>query len=905
MSAQNSGLRNFTQGGLGYLAGAGLGLLFVLLISWIGVGEWLVNLLPEGQDFIRLLGIVLVTALFLGLGGAFIGAVGGYFLNRIAGIQGRTRLIWGGGIAYGLTTGVLLLVFLLLIAFIGIYNNFNTNQIEQFGLLFGLFGLVYGLVAGLLQGLLTLRLKYAWRVILAAPVGYLLGGAILGLIVRWVNPTESFQVAPILTLLLLLLGLSAPFFLGGGLLGWVHGRFARRIEAAGEASQVVLPPRWQTILFSVIGLLLAVAVVGFLSDVTGFLTIQPAELESQLTSKTTGVWWSQPQAYTPAVGEFSPAAADERVSASGIDGSAHQAWCSSDGTIHYQHGTGPEEQIEFPGCTRAPAIAVDADGKLHLVWYTQELMDATGVLRDANVLVESVWESDGWSEAAIAAFTQGPVTQSLAADDQGLTLIWEEPSRDRYYAQQQTYACSADALSPPELAGLQAILDGDFWAADTRIPYCGNRFDRIIYTPNPEPAYSDEPITQNGGFDRISALTDVAQYEVLFTTMQWEPNDPDPSPGKVFASQVAHLYQAVKASPENYPRGMTVRILLGNYPVVSNFNWGDQIIDAITVLREAGVESMLDPEIGWRMEVANYSGTYPHAHTKFIVVDGKGVAAAGFNYGYLHLPKSHPSGKGFDMLDLGMQITGPVAQDSIVSYDDMWQGADQITCQDFFPADGSNWQDSCQELKAEVSHVPEVLRYFLPQNGATKSFSLYRTAKFKEADAFISASLASAEESIDMMQVNFSLDLVCMANLVFPGVCTIDDALPYMNAMLDAMERNPVHVRVIMENTNSNGLENRISGQIFLDELERRGLGGLAELRFYNGKLHAKSTLIDEKLLIIGSMNMHYSSWGESGLSEYALTTDDPDAIAEYQGLFETKWAEAIPFEEAQFSSSP
>ncbi len=52
-------------------------------------------------------------------------------------------------------------------------------------------------------------------------------------------------------------------------------------------------------------------------------------------------------------------------------------------------------------------------------------------------------------------------------------------------------------------------------------------------------------------------------------------------------------------------------------------------------------------------------------------------------------------------------------------------------------------------------------------------------------------------------------------------------------------------------------------------------------------------------------MNMHYSSWGETGLTEYSLTTNAPEAIEEYQALFETKWEQAIPFEEAEFGVSP
>jgi len=112
-------------------------------------------------------------------------------------------------------------------------------------------------------------------------------------------------------------------------------------------------------------------------------------------------------------------------------------------------------------------------------------------------------------------------------------------------------------------------------------------------------------------------------------------------------------------------------------------------------------------------------------------------------------------------------------------------------------------------------------------------------------------------------------------------------------------------VRVIVENTNSNGLENRIGGQVLLDELARRGYDGYVDIRFYNGKLHAKSMLIDQQMLIIGSQNMHYSSWGSHALTEHSLATDDAAAIAEYQSLFEAKWAEATPFEETECGSSP
>jgi phosphatidylserine/phosphatidylglycerophosphate/cardiolipin synthase-like enzyme len=439
----------------------------------------------------------------------------------------------------------------------------------------------------------------------------------------------------------------------------------------------------------------------------------------------------------------------------------------------------------------------------------------------------------------------------------------------------------------------------------TEIPYCRNQYERIDYTPNPEPQYSDLPPTRDGAFDYLAALAGEAQYEVLFTTMQYEPNYAPPSPGSVLARGVASMYQKVKNNPEDFPRGLTVKILLGNYPELSTFTYGDQIYAVIKDIREAGVESMIDPEIGWRLEIANFPGTYPHSHTKFVVVDGKKVLGVGYNFGYLHLPLDHPSGQGFDMLDLGMQITGPAAQDAISAFDDMWSGADQIHCDDFHPLDNSDWEDTCKEVVATSDHVPEVLRTYLPIDGKDNAFSIYRTKDYKEADTFISTSLASAQETIDMIHVNFSLEMICMANLIFPDVCSIENSLPWMDAVIAAVSENGVKVRAIVETSNSNGLENRVAANVLFVELERRGLRDQVEVRFYNGKVHAKSTLIDGRMLIIGSQNMHYSSWGESGLTEYSLVTNATDAIHEYQALFETKWEQAIPFEEADFSTSP
>ena len=902
MKSENPDLRNFLTGALGYSLGAIGGFVFIFLVARLGVVDWLVGLIDKDQTFWQLLGIILIPGFMLALAGAVIGGIGGYSLKRIMGLEHRSQTIVGSAVAFAISTGLLTIVFLLVIGFIGLYNNFQTNRIEQFGLIFGLLFLIFGLVTGILQALMSVRLRHSWRLILMAPLGFMFGGILLGLLVRWLNPTEPFDVFPILAWTILIIGLLSPFFLGGGLLGFTHGRLARRAEEKEDPAGYILPTKWQTYIVAFLGLIIAFSLTSVLDNISRFLQINPANLASELTPVTVGVRWSEAELYS---GEAALPTPDQERVVITSDGVDYQAWCSSDDVLHFQAGNAAEEQISAPQCSGIPGLAVDSEGQAHLVWYAQELLDATGVVRSTSALVESIRTTDGWSEAAIAAQTQGSATPVLAFDSQeNLILVWVDSDQNQYVAVQENYQCNSDELPYLELAGIEAVFAAGLRSADADLPYCRNQFENIQYTPNPEPEYSDEPITPNGAFDRVADMVDDAQYEVLFVTMQYEPNDTPPSPGSILANGVAALYQKVKANPDAYPRGMTVRVMLGNYPEMSYWAWGTQIIAAITDFRDAGVEKMVDPEIGWRLEVANFPGTYPHSHTKFVVVDGKTVTSAGYNYGYLHFDKEHPSGKGFDMLDLGIQISGPVAQEAISAYDDMWSGADQIHCNDFYPNDGSDWQDTCEEIKGVSDHMPEVLRAYLPPDADSTSFSLYHSSVYLEGDEFIAGSLAAAEESIDMIHVNFALEVYCMANLIFPDLCGIDEAYPWMHAIIDAIEKNQVQVRVIVETANSNGLENRVAGTVLMEELASRGLDGYVEIRFFNGKLHAKSTNIDDALLIIGSQNLHYSAWGEGSLTEHSLTTNDPAAIEEYNGLFEAKWRDAVPFEDAEFGTS-
>ena len=233
-------------------------------------------------------------------------------------------------------------------------------------------------------------------------------------------------------------------------------------------------------------------------------------------------------------------------------------------------------------------------------------------------------------------------------------------------------------MNVPGRAVLDVVQSGEFHPAGYQSPFCGNEFKSFVYMPEPDPAFSDLPVTPNGGFDLLRGYIQRARYELLISNMQWDPDQDELSPGYQVIEGVADLYKQVHDDPSAYPRGLTVRILLGNYPNLATLQYGDQIWNVIDDLRTAGVEKMEDPEVGWKLEVANFKGSYPHSHTKFIVVDGRELMAAGFNVSWLHYPADHPSGKGDGLVDMGMDVEGPVAQPGMATFDDEWNGSSQL-----------------------------------------------------------------------------------------------------------------------------------------------------------------------------------------------------------------------------------
>ncbi|HID52523.1 MAG TPA: hypothetical protein EYP41_10865 [Anaerolineae bacterium] len=574
-------------------------------------------------------------------------------------------------------------------------------------------------------------------------------------------------------------------------------------------------------------------------------------------------------------------------------GRVYAAWCGKDGTTQYWAGSAAEKLSDLP-CRSRPQLAEDSDGRLHILWYADKISNNFGQMVDTAVLVETAQSESGWTLPAIAAITGQASQPALANGGDGrLSLVWPVGGA-LYRAEQVQYNCEGYELGRIAQVVYDVSRYGGYRPDDDIIPYCQNRYDKLLFTPNPEPAYSDDPPTPNGAFDPMFALIPDAEYEVLFSTMWYDADaaDNNDSPGSLLAQAVAELYERVKANPEQYPRGVTVRILLGNPPEAAKGDFSNQIWNVLNDLRDAGIPEMRNEALGWRLEVADFKGAFPHAHTKMLIVDGKTAVAAGYNMSYEHFPLDHPSGLGNGRNDLGIQITGPVAQEAQRAFDDLWEGSDSRYCANFYPA-YAIWQATCFDRPAAVSHAPETQKYFLP-GGDSNAFSMYRTEVYNEADKQVEAALHAAEKSIDLIHVNFTAQLICDLNLLY-DVCTFDQAMPYLDSLLATISRNDTHLRVLVKSAPIDGVETSVALALFREKIAKRGLEDRVEVRFFNGPMHYKTALIDDEFLIVGSQNYHYSAFGDGqGLAEYSLGTDDPQAIADYQRLFEYQWERAI-----------
>lgn len=838
------------------------------------------GIIPEDQYFVRLL-FALVTIVVAFAGSGFItGLIGGETFDGVSKrFRGKNnRLMFGTVLA--ITNAIAILPLILLFVIFAYYNQHHT--LLRIMIIFAILGAVYGLIFSFIFIIANLRRVSISHFLGLSIGGFTLGGAIAGAF-YWLSTVAAQDSYTILRGAALATGLFCFYTLSASFVAYSVRKFEKKRKE-------IIRPLYAKVAVGILLIAVIFSVTANLSKISSFLLIRDAGLDSELTMTTKESAWILYEDDQEAASRFNNASVVNNIVAT------YSATCRDD-EIYFSN-TSEEEKLDTLGCVEAPLLMATSDGRLHMIWVSED-NNLVNFKNDGQFLYESVFDGSEWSDPYFIGYSD-TISNLEARYLDGIFLKWEIEwmgTATGSYAYQPEYRCDPAELSRLNKVIYDAIESSNLYDEDSILPYCQNEYNSIAYLPNPVSEDSKQPETLNGSFDQMASLTTGARYEVLFATMEWVSDEDGLSPGKVYTDAVAELYEKLKRNPGEYPEGITVRILLGNYPEIDTFEWGNQIFNVLDDLHASGVYELENEEIGWRVEIVNFEGTWPHSHSKFLVIDGKELLIAGYNYSYLHLSKSHPSQKGLGMVDMGLHMTGPVAQSGMVAYDQLWDGATQINCPDYAEELPLQWTFTCEYSTAEVSHSERVSRFAVGE-GEEDSFALFRNDNFKEADIAIGKAYASAEESIDILHVNFSLQAICDVGIVLKDACDYNNALSWMEALMESIENEDVKVRIMVEKEAMNGMENRIGISAFYDELKERELEDNVEIKFYSGKLHAKSVLIDQELLIIGSMNLHYSSWGKSGLTELSLTTSDEDAILDYSETFEQYWDEGIPAED-------
>lgn len=422
---------------------------------------------------------------------------------------------------------------------------------------------------------------------------------------------------------------------------------------------------------------------------------------------------------------------------------------------------------------------------------------------------------------------------------------------------------------------------------------CGNAFVRLIHFPNDDFGLSGQAPDPMGGFSVMARQIEGARHEVLLANMLWD--DGADSPGVLLAHAVAQLRQAVAQHPERYPQGMTVRLMFGNSVRLDTLlDPTSSVYSAARQLLEAGVPLSNDPVKGFTLELANYTYAYPHNHLKLLVIDGQETAAGGVNISFFHLPASSPGG--LDLTDLLLTLRGPVARNTVAAFRDSWLLSRSLRCQE-----GVTVAALRRDCALVDAGSPYPLFYTAPpeSEGNSRAYGLYRRAGYETQDAALPALFAAAQSSIDLMQSQISGTVQCSLSLTAPGGCPFpQEALPVWQAIVGAIRDRGVRVRLLLDYDSLLQVEPLalISGiRAYLKPL---GLEDHLQVRWSGtvGGMHTKAALVDDAMLAVGSLNLHFSSFGSRGLNEYTLATSDLTALKAGRQDFDFEWARGKAF---------
>lgn len=540
---------------------------------------------------------------------------------------------------------------------------------------------------------------------------------------------------------------------------------------------------------------------------------------------------------------------------------AHATWCGHDGIARYwNNDISAVETITGAFCGLRVSVAVDANDVPH------------AFSNSTSQIYENIRYPEGWSEKInVSQSPNGAARQDVVADSNGnLHVVWfdgRDGNFEIYYSTK--YDCTGVLLSPIAQAVSNEV------NKDLNKPkqnFCGNSFEDLVILPPGEDA-----------FERFHDLASEAKYEVDFTTMLWDEYIPElgNSAGRIFLGGVKELHSKVvnPNTADDYSEGVQVRILIGLDKnsldfasfIGTPFPWEDIFqYQHARILEDLSELQIPLEDTNWKVEIALYNAVTEntYSHVKLMIVDGKIAISSGYNMQYVYL-------NGRDRRDMGVEVSGPIALDSLTVFDSLWSSA--ILCESII--DGE-----CVESSVTLQRHPRLNNPISTGNDIV--FSLYRDDNDKFADNAIVAAINSANSQVNIMQNRF------VNSFILP--------MPYARAILDVLKKN---------NDEEFNVKLIVSGEKPELSLNKLGICNLkkrlaneepSKLQYFKARsltpsVHTKSLSIDNSFIIVGSQNFDVSAWLDFNynldLAEYSLGIESDTAADDFDGYFEDEWA--------------
>lgn len=299
-----------------------------------------------------------------------------------------------------------------------------------------------------------------------------------------------------------------------------------------------------------------------------------------------------------------------------------------------------------------------------------------------------------------------------------------------------------------------------------------------------------------------------------------------------------------------------------------------------------------DPAHGWQVRLAGYK-YFPHSHVKLDVIDGRIFGSGGYNFTRWfnavtpNLSNSDP-GWGMGVIDERLTLQGPIALAGVWAFDDLWRQSSEWSCN----------SGKCKAVPGIPGPHPDYAAlggpWPAPENGY--SFSLYERVGLTQAQDSILALMRATRSTLDLDQASFSSTLICTFANRWPDGCTNPQFWPsYLQALRAALARG-IKVRLLINRADGELSGNMAAAALLVNQARLDHTEQNLQLRWHPDpkRSHNKTLIVDAALpgavMLTGSINYHFSSWGPYTLAEQSLATSNPAAVAEAVRYFEENW---------------